>query len=280
VTARAVAVGGGRGFIGRAVALALGRAGAQVVAFGREGLSEQTCPEVHALVWAGGGREGGADRLAEEHVAAPLRALALAAARGARRAVYVSSGEVYGAQAVPFREDAIRLGDTPYARAKIRGEDAFLAAAARLGVAAAVVRPGVVYGPGQREGMLLPSLLAALRAGRRFACTAGAQTRDFVHVDDVARVIAGCLADEAPPGVYNAGTGIETRVADVVQALAWRLGGAGLVELGALPYRPGEVMRYALDPSRARQRLGVAAAVDLARGLEALARCPEEQADA
>ncbi|MDC0671119.1 NAD-dependent epimerase/dehydratase family protein [Nannocystis radixulma] len=274
MTGAAVALGGGGGFIGRAVTEALGRA--RVVAFGREGISEATCPEVHVLIWAGGGRDGGE----EAHVAAPLRALAVAAARGARRVVYVSSGEVYGVQPVPFNEDAQRLGDTAYARAKIRGEDEVRAAAAGLGIEAVIVRPGVVYGPGQRPGMLIPALLAALRAGQRFACTPGEQTRDFVHVADVARMIARCAEDDAPAGAYNAGTGVESSVAMVVRALAWRLGRSELVELGALPYRAGEVMRYVLDPSRAKERLRFVAAVALARGLESVADGPQEQVDA
>ncbi|PCC72748.1 UDP-glucose 4-epimerase [Nannocystis exedens] len=274
----AVAIGGGGGFIGRAVARAL--AGAPVVAFGREGLSERTCPEVHALIWAGGRRDGDEAALAEMHVAAPLRALSAAAARGARRVVYVSTGEVYGLQPVPFVEDAQRLGDTPYARAKIRGEDEVRAAAARLGLEAIVVRPGVVYGPGQRPGMLIPSLLAALRAGQRFACTPGEQTRDFVHVGDVGRLLARCTEDGAPAGVYNAGTGVESAVAMVVRALAWRLGRTDLVDLGALPYRGSEVMRYVLDPTRAKERLGFVAQVALADGLESVASCPEEQVGA
>lgn len=278
MTGAAVAVGGGGGFIGRAVAEALGRA--RVFPFGREGMSKQTCPEVHVLVWAGGGRDGGEAELAEAHVSAPLRALAVAAARGARRVVYVSSGEVYGLQPVPFVEDAQRLGDTAYARAKIRGEDEVRAAASRLGLEVVIVRPGVVYGPGQRPGMLIPSLLAALRAGQRFACTPGEQTRDFVHVADVARMIARCAEDGAPAGVYNAATGIESAVAAVVRALAWRLGGSELVDLGALPYRGSEVMRYVLDPSRAKERLGFVAAVELARGLESVASAAQEQVDA
>lgn len=242
-----------------------------VLVFGREGLSAQTCPEVHALVWAGGGREGGDPaRLAEAHVAAPLRALSLAAARGLRRVVYLSSGEIYGPGAVPYREDQPRLGDSPYALAKIRGEDRIQEEAARLGVTALVVRPGVVYGPGQAEGMLLPSLLAALRAGRRFPSTRGEQTRDFLHVHDLVRLLTRCLADDAPDGVYNAGTGVETPVALVVRALADRLGRPDLLDLGALPYRPGETMRYVLDPSHTRARLGFRAELDLERGLATL----------
>ena len=99
---------------------------------------------------------------------------------------------------------------------------------------------------------------------------------DVIHIGGVDLV----FEDDAPAGVYNAGTGIETRVVDVVGALAARLGRADLVDLGALAYRRGEVMRYALDPSRARARLGFAFAVALARGLEGLCACPEEQVDA
>lgn len=276
----AVAIGGGRGFIGRALARALAGRGGAPLAFGREGLSPATCPKVHALVWAGGGREGGEEALHEAHVAAPARALRAAHARGLRRAIYLGSGEVYGAQAVPFAEDAPRRGDSAYARAKRVGEDMFQETAASLGVAALVIRAAVVYGPGQRGSMLIPALLTALRAGRRFPCTEGAQTRDFLHVDDLVRLLVRGLAEDAPAGVYNAGTGVETRVAEVVGVVAARLGRADLVDLGALAYRPGEVMRYALDPSRARARLGFTAAVGLARGLEGLCAGPEEQVHA
>lgn len=272
----AVALGGAGGFIGRALARALARERRPALGFGREGLSLETCPELDALVWAGGSREGGPDALAEAHVAAPLRALEVAAARGARRALYLSSGEVYGAQPVPFREPAPRLGASPYARAKARGEDAFQHACARLGLAALVLRPGVVYGPGQRA-MLLGSLRAALRAGRRFAATAGEQTRDFLHVDDLVRLVLRGLEPDAPPGVYNAGTGVETRVGEAARGLAERLGRLDLLDLGALPYRDDELMRYALDPTLARARLGFAARVPLALGLDELARADEEE---
>lgn len=266
----AVALGGAGGFVGGALARALAGAGRAVVGFGRDGLAEETCPEVHALVWAGGGREGDAAALAEAHVAAPVRALEVAARRGARRGVYLSSGEVYGAQAVPFREDAARLGATAYALAKARGEDMFQETAARLGVAAVVLRAGVVYGPGQ-TGMLLGSLRAALVAGRRFSATAGGQTRDFLHVDDLARLVLRCLEEGAPAGVFNAGTGVETRVADAAYGLAERFAARSLLDLGALAYRPGEVMRYALDPTRARELLGFRAEVELEAGLDGLA---------
>ncbi|HEY8378036.1 MAG TPA: SDR family oxidoreductase, partial [Nannocystis sp.] len=211
-----IAVAGGRGFIGRAISRTLLARRKQVLAFGREGLSDPTI--ITTLIWAAGGREGGdIARLAESHVLAPLRVIAHAP--NLRRLVYLSSGEVYGPGAVPFHEDSPRLGRSPYAQAKIRGEDELTAACARAGIALIILRPGVVYGPGQAATMLIPALLAALRAGQPFRTTAGEQTRDFLHIDDLVRLLVRCLDDDAPPGTYNAGTGVETPVRAVIQTL-------------------------------------------------------------
>jgi UDP-glucose 4-epimerase len=261
------AIAGARGFIGRALARALP---GPLLPFGREGLPDRTCPQIDTLIWAAGTRDGDPSRLEEAHVAAPLRALTLAAAHGLERLVYLSSGEVYGPGAVPYREDQPLAGTSDYARAKLRGEQRLADHAASLGVTLVVVRPGVVYGPGQREGMLIPSLLAALRAGRRFPCTRGEQTRDFLHVDDLVRLLARCRDPDAPAGTYNAATGRETPVADLIIKIAARFGRPDLPDLGALPYRDGEAMRYVLDPARAAARLGFRAAIDLDRGLSTL----------
>src|SRR5690606_4255102 len=98
--------------------------------------------------------------------------------------------------------------------------------------------------------------------------------------EDVARMLVRCLADDAPAGTYNVGTGVETPVAELVLGLADRLGRRELVELGARPYRAGEVMRYALDPARAAEKLRFVAEIGLAEGMGRLVACPEEQVDA
>jgi nucleoside-diphosphate-sugar epimerase len=133
----------------------------------------------------------------------------------------------------------------------------------------------VVYGPGQGGSMLLPSLVAALVARRRFAMTRGEQTRDFLYVDDLTALIARCLDDGAPAGTYNAGTGRETEVIAMARALADEVGrrrgfdAQPLLDAGALPYRDGEQMRYLLDPGAARERLGWSATTSLDDGIRA-----------
>lgn len=256
------AIGGGRGFIGGHLHAAIPGA----LTFGREGPPALACA---ALVWAGGGRAGSAAELHEQHVASPARAIS---SLHPHRVVYLSSAEVYGRQPAPFSESAAPAPLTDYGRAKLDGESAVAAACANVCADLVILRPAIVYGPGQAPTMLLPAALAALRAGLPFPTSDGRQTRDFLHIDDLVALVRRCLAADAPPDIYNAGSGREIRVRDALHTLAAAVGGdaADLLVFGAREPRPGEALRYVLDVRRARDRLGWSAAIDLTEGLRRL----------
>lgn len=265
-----IAVAGGTGFIGRHLCAALAAGGARVVPFGAAGPPDGS---VDALVWAAGRRGDDLALLTEQQVDAPLRALARLRPR---RLVYLSSAEVYGRAAVPFREDETASPETPYGRVKLAGERALARACADTSTALIVLRPTVIYGPGQAPTMLLPAALAALRAGRPFPCTTGEQTRDFLHVADLVALIERALADDAPADTYNAGSGVELRVRDALALLAAAIGpdAAALLRPGALAARPGEARRYVVRIERAAARLGWQPRISLAQGLAQLAHLP------
>jgi nucleoside-diphosphate-sugar epimerase len=241
-----IVVAGATGFLGGAAVRALG----DVVAIGR---GETADGDV--LVWAAGRR----DSPREVHVDA-----AVAAARRVKRVVYLSTGEVYGDAPVPWREDTVPQPKSDYARAKLAGEAAVAAAAPTV-----VLRIGVAYGPGQKPPMVLPSIVDALRARQPIALTEGSQTRDFVFVDDVAEAIVRAVA--APAGIYNIGSGVETRIRDACDRLGHLLGAPELLQFGARPMRDDDLARYVLDGSRAADVLGWRASTALADGLVRLA---------
>jgi nucleoside-diphosphate-sugar epimerase len=266
--------------VGRAVMRALRRDGLAATASGQPAAGELLSAALLAddaadtLVWCAGGRGEDARAMWRAHVESA--GAAVGALPALRSVVYVSSGEIYGAQTPPFVEKAARLGTSAYARAKMRGEDAMAALCWPRGLALAIVRPAVVYGPGQAAGMLVPSAIARLRGGQELAVTAGAQTRDWIFVDDVAAGIAAAVTRRAE-GVFNLGSGREVTVREMISTIAAAVGGdaAARVRWGALPYRDGEPMRYALCERRARAQLGVGAEVSLADGLAACVAAAE-----
>jgi nucleoside-diphosphate-sugar epimerase len=243
---------------------ALRDAGCEPLAFGRSGP-----PPGHfdAAVWAGGARSSDPAELEAGHVAGPLTALARLASGG--RFVYLSSGQVYGRAEVPFRESTEPTASDPYSLAKLRGEAALARAAALSKIQLTILRLPVVYGPGQRGPMFVPSLIEHLVSGRRFAMSPGQQTRDLIFVADVAAGIRRALDADAPAGLYNLGSGVEVRLCDLARSIASACGtnAEKLLDIGAIPYRGDEQMRYVFDIRKIERELGFVPTVDLPDGL-------------
>jgi nucleoside-diphosphate-sugar epimerase len=124
-----------------------------------------------------------------------------------------------------------------------------------------------VYGPGEPDGRLVPSVGRALIAGEPVATTRGEQVRDFIHVEDVAGAFAG-LVDSEITGAVNVASGVPVAIRDVVDALAAAAGRPDLPRPGALPSREGDPPRIVADVSRLREEVGFAPRIGLADGLE------------
>jgi nucleoside-diphosphate-sugar epimerase len=125
-----------------------------------------------------------------------------------------------------------------------------------------------VYGPRQPARGLIPAAILAARRGETLKMTPGEQLRDFVYVGDVVEaLIAAVSALDCQAQTYDIGTGEGRSVRSVVTQIFERVGGAGRFEAGALPYRPGEVMRLIAQPEAARRELGWQARIAWETGL-------------
>jgi UDP-glucose 4-epimerase len=204
---------------------------------------------------------------AEVNVIGTLRVLE--AARDAQVVFTSTGGAIYGECERPAREEDPRRPLSPYGTSKLAGEE-YLATWNRLhGYGHVALRLANVYGPRQQptlEGGVIAIFLDRMGSGEGTVVYGdGLQSRDFVHVGDVAQALLAAVG--ATPGVYNVGTGIDTTIVDL-HALCRRVTGTEGDPSFADP-RPGEIMRSVLDPAAAERELGWRAETSLEDGLRA-----------
>lgn len=145
-----------------------------------------------------------------------------------------------------------------------------------------VGRAFTVFGPRERPGRLVPTLLAARHTRERIPLSAGTQRRDFVYVEDAARVLvelaeldgetlrAGRYPFDAPS--LNLASGALTPVRDFVLALADTLGIAReRLGFGDHPPLPEEMHHPPVPVDRLRAALGWSPSPDPRTGIERLA---------
>ena len=72
-----------------------------------------------------------------------------------------------------------------------------------------------VYGPNQRSGSLVPTLLDHLRRGLLPALKTPQNANDFVYVDDVAEWYVRAIEQEITSGIFNVGSGRSTTVLEM-----------------------------------------------------------------
>ncbi|MBS1992966.1 MAG: NAD-dependent epimerase/dehydratase family protein [Cyanobacteria bacterium SZAS LIN-3] len=182
--------------------------------------------------------------------------------------VHIGSSEEYGTGAVPFEESQPLAPVSPYSAAKAAATQFLTMARVSFGLSVIVARPSVVFGPGQKTGMVIPYLFDCYKKKVPAQISPGEQTRDFVYVDDC---IEGLLMLGARPDLagecFNLGSGREVKLKEVAAEIARLSQYDGDLGLGSRPYRPAEVMHHRESVEKAREKFGWQARTPLNDGL-------------
>ncbi|MDD5226667.1 MAG: NAD-dependent epimerase/dehydratase family protein, partial [Candidatus Omnitrophica bacterium] len=131
---------------------------------------------------------------------------------GIKKIVFPSSGgTIYGRQLRKIREDNLPLPFNPYGITKLATEYFLSYFRERFGLAADVYRIGNAYGP--RQPMDAPQGVIAvwmgkILAGQKITIFGDRNVfRDYVCVEDIARLVLHSLTDLSSSDTYNLGTG-------------------------------------------------------------------------
>jgi dTDP-L-rhamnose 4-epimerase len=163
----------------------------------------------------------------------------------------------------PTTEDTPLDPRNVYAATKVHQEHLAAAFGREHGVAVTALRYHNVYGPRMPRdtpyaGVAAIFASAVARGEAPRVLEDGGQTRDFVHVADVARANVAALTTRAPvDGPLNVASGQPRTVLDLARALC---SGTGLDPAVIGGARLGDVRHIVASPARAAARLGFRAA--------------------
>lgn len=183
----------------------------------------------------------------------------LEAARDAdARVVVASSAAIYGDPPTAPIDETERVDpQSPYGIEKLAADQYARRYADLYDLSTVVLRYFNVYGPSpgsdQTPGVIDTFLRQATEGGPIIVHGDGAQTRDFVHIDDVVSVTARAATADVSGDAYNIGTGMPT----AIRALAERIAVAvdGTPEITHTDSRDGDIRHSRADISKARDQL-------------------------
>ena len=134
----------------------------------------------------------------------------------------------------------------PYAASKAAFSHALEAMSRTSSSSFTILRPFHIYGEGQHESNLWPSLRRAALQGLDFPMSRGEQIRDYMPVEEAAAIFlahATCPTSQSLL-VSNIGSGNPTTIREF--AIGWWKfwKASGDLKIGEIPYQDNEIMRF------------------------------------
>lgn len=182
--------------------------------------------------------------------------------------IQIGSSDEYGSHPAPQSEELRELPMSSYSFAKTASTHFLKMLNLTENFPAVILRPFLVYGPGQKNSRFIPQIIQGCLNDSDFPVSHGEQLRDFCFISDISEAIFLALNNSNIHGeIINIGSGKPVSIKEVVE-LIQNIIGSGSPKFGEVRYRVGENMALFADISKARKLLNWNPKIVLKEGLK------------
>ena len=204
-----------------------------------------------------------------------LNLLEIARQSELKKFIYISSAATYGnPQFLPIIEDHPKEPLSPYGVSKLVAEKYVQLYSTLYDLNTTIIRPFNIYGPLQKEddpyaGVIF-KFIKRIREGKSPKIEGdGLQTRDFIHVEDIALATELVLKSQKSEGrIFNIGTGEAVSIKHLAEILI-SIGKQNL-QVTHVDSRIGDIRESCASIELAKEILGFSPSVKLEDGLKDL----------
>jgi len=209
--------------------------------------------------------------LALENVISTHHILEFARENNIKKIIFSSSRETYGNKKDMVSKetdvDILRCA-SPYAASKIADEALIYSYEKCYGIDYVVCRFSNVYGRYDTSDRFIPILFRMMKKNADIKIFGKNKVLDFTYIDDCVAGVIACVEKfpKVKNNVFNIASGKGTSLVDVAKLMKKYLNSESKILLGK--NRPGEVVGYVANISKAKKRLGYAPTVGIVEGIK------------
>lgn len=194
--------------------------------------------------------------------------LAACRKQGVGHFVFASSNAPVGATNPPIDETKAPRPMSPYGASKLAGEGYCSTFYHSYGLQTVILRFANVYGPmSDHKGSVVAQFIRDIFENKQVKIYGdGAQTRDFIYVEDLCRAILKGLEFEGGGETFQVATGIETSILHLAQMMQVLMPSHPF-EIVFEPQRSGEIIKNYSNIQKANQVLNWYPRVQVNEGL-------------
>ena len=156
----------------------------------------------------------------ESHLIALINLLAILPRDELLGFVQIGSSDEYGITSAPQNEEQQEFPFSSYSYAKFAATHLIRYLNRAEGFPGKILRPFLIYGPGQDEARLIPYVIRKALNNQKIEISSGSQIRDFLYIQDAVDAIFLALVNEKANGkIINIGSGNPVKVKDIVEKI-------------------------------------------------------------